>query len=54
MFPAAHTGYAQTLIKAVPKNKYSWSSRLGLNSNGWYVNNVDGRTLYVVGVSSPV
>ena len=47
VFPAVSTGYAQTLIKAVPKNKYSRSSRVGPNKNGWYVSNVGGRSLYV-------
>ena len=47
VFPAARTGYAHTLIKAVPEDEYSRSSRLGPNSNGWYEGVVDGRALYV-------
>ncbi|MCY4665992.1 MAG: hypothetical protein OXC00_15150 [Acidimicrobiaceae bacterium] len=47
VFPRAHTGYAHTLIKAVPKDEYSRDSRLGPDGNGWYVGNVDGRVLYV-------
>ena len=47
VFPKANTGYAHTLIKAVPKNKYSRSSRLGPDGNGWYAGVVDGKYLYV-------
>ena len=47
VFPAARTHYAQTLIKAVPAKEYSRRSRLGPNSNGWYVGDLDGRALYV-------
>ncbi len=47
VFPKAHTGYAHTLIKAVPDDQYARASRLGPHGNGWYVGNVDGRVLYV-------
>ena len=47
VFPAARTGYAHTLIKAVPRNKYSRQSTLGPDGNGWYAGGVDGNTLYV-------
>ena len=55
VFPKSHTGYAETLIKAVPKDTYSRVSKLGPANNGWYVDNVDkdpnddkpGERLYV-------
>ena len=47
VFPAAHTGYARTLIKAVAREDAARLSRLGPNGNGWYVGDVDGRVLYV-------
>ncbi len=55
VFPKSHTSYAETLIKAVPKDTYSRVSKLGPANNGWYVDNVDkdpnddkpGERLYV-------
>ena len=47
VFPKANTGYARTLIKAVPKDEYSRDSRLGPDGNGWYAGVVDGEALYV-------
>ena len=47
VFPKANTDYAHTLIKAVPEEEYSRSSRLGPDGNGWYADMVDGKYLYV-------
>ena len=47
VFPAAETGYAHTLIKAVAQATEARASRLGPDGNGWYVGDVDGRALYV-------
>ena len=47
VFPAVKTGYAHTLIKAVAQATEARASRLGPDSNGWYVGVVDRRSLYV-------
>ena len=46
VFPAVKTGYAHTLIKAVAQATEARASRLGPDSNGWYVGVVDRRSLY--------
>ena len=40
VFPKSHTGYDYTLIRGVPKNKYSRNSALGLKDDGWYEDNL--------------